>query len=264
MGGAHFQQPLLNVEMTFDTEVDYNHEQHRYFLGTKVYRSATQIIEQFVEKFDVEERSQYMAHRYGRTPEFWKDEWRKENQKSLLRGNRIHGKEEDFLYNRGFASVNNKQYVVYNLKNLYRSSVHYYKLPDGTYPELKLWRHDWCIAGRADKPTFETVNGVRYSHVEDYKSNKSIGTRGFNGKRLLGPVSHLEDCEYNTITLQLSLYQYMLEYFGFEPGVRRIIHFPHEIEGLGTPKPVTHELPYLRKEVIDMLTHLRSTGWLSS
>jgi len=126
---------------------------------------------------------------------------------------------------------------------------------------LKLWRHDWRIAGRADKPTIETIDGIRYMHIEDYKTNKIIRTEGFTERdgakrKMLGPISHLEDCELTHYTLQLSLYQYMGEYFGFRPGNRRIIHFQHEIEGLGTPSPKIIELPYLRNEIIMMLKYL--------
>lgn len=251
--------------MEVNTPVQYHDPSHKYFLGTNVYRSATTIVSQFYEKFDTEERVIYMTERYGRDPQYWKAKWEEENRISLVRGSRKHDKEEQFLYNRGFTMVTAKSYPVFDMRRYYNSPVKYIALPDGTYPELKLWRHDWKIAGRADKPTFETLNnGQRYAHIEDYKTNKSIDTRGFNGRKMLEPLTHLEDCEWTHYTLQLSLYQYMLEYFGFRPGIRRIIHFPHEIEGLGTPDPVPHELPYLRDEVISMLSHLKSTGWLAA
>lgn len=244
-------------------QVEYNHEEHRYFLGTKLYRSATQIVEQFIEPFDTKERSEYMTYRYGQTPEYWVKKWYDHNQESLRRGNRKHDYEEQFLYNRGFTSVSEKTFPVFNLKQWYSSTIRYDKLPDGTYPELKLWRHDWKIAGRADKPTLETINRSRYAHIEDYKTNREISMEGFNGRTLKYNLFHLPDCEFTHYSLQLSLYQYMFEYFGFKPGLRRIIHFPHPIEELGTPDPVVYELPYLRNEVILMLSHLKTIGWLS-
>jgi hypothetical protein len=247
-----------------EQEVLYDHPSHKYHLHGTIYRSATQIIEQFVEHFDTEEQSQRMEYRYNAPAEYWKKNWKEENAKSLVRGDRKHAHEEDFMYNRGYARIHDKVFPVFNLQKIYyKSPIHYFKLPDGTYPELKLWRHDWKIAGRADKPTFETINKVRFAHIEDFKTNKRIRDVGFNGRKMLWPLEHLEDCELRHYTLQLSIYQYMLEYFGFMPGVRRIIHFPHEIEGLGTPKPVEYELPYLRDEVIAMLTHLKQIGWLN-
>lgn len=243
-------------------EVQYNHEEHRYYNGAVTYRSATQIVEQFVHHFDTKERSEYMEHRYGGTAEFWRGSWKETNGTSLIRGNGIHDTQEQFLYNKGYDKIHDKDFIVFNMK-LYKSSVNYQQLPDGVYPELKVWRHDWKIAGRIDKPIFETINTTRYGHIEDYKTNRRIRREGFNGRTMLGPLGHLQDCEFNHYALQLSLYQFMLEYFGFEPGVRRLIHFPHEIEGLGVPDPVPYDVPYLRDEVLAMLSHLRSTGWLN-
>lgn len=245
-----------------EQEVQYDHPSHRYFLGTKTYRSATQIVEQFIPHFDTETQAERMAYRYNGTAQGWKDQWKETNALSLERGTAKHDYEEQFLYNCGYSKINNKEFVVFNLKT-WNSPVDYRKLPDGVYPELKLWRHDWRIAGRADKPTFETVLSNRYAHIEDFKTNKRIRDVGFNQRTMCGPISHLQDCELTHYTLQLSIYQFMLEYFGFMSGVRRIIHFPHEIEGLGTPSPKEYELPYLRNEVIAMLTHLKHTGWLN-
>lgn len=252
-------------------EVDYDDATHTYRLKNKIYRSATTIVSQFHVLFDTEERSQYMADRYGQTPEYWKKEWRHENKQSLTRGNGIHNEQEDFLYNRGFTSVTGPRiHRVYNLKEQEKRdrSINISSLADGCYPELKLWRHDWRIAGRADKPTIETIHGIRYAHVEDYKTNKILRTEGYSDTRhpermMLGPIDHLPDCEMIHYTLQLSIYQYILEYFGFKPGIRRIIHFPHPIEGLGTPKSVVYELPYLREEVEAMLYHLMDNKWLN-
>lgn len=245
------------------TEVQYNDAEHKYFLGTKVYRSATQIVEQFVNRFDTDGQAERMEYQYNMPAKQWKSQWKKINTQSLIRGGTKHNYEEQFMYNRGYASIHGKQFIVFDPKKWYKSAIDYFTLPDGIYPELKLWRHDWKIAGRTDKPTFETISSSRYAHVEDFKTNKRIRDRGFDGRTMLNGLEHLQDCELTHYTLQLSIYQFMLEYFGFKPGVRRIIHFPHEIEGLGTPSPVEYELPYLRTEVLTMLQYLRSIKWLN-
>lgn len=244
-------------------EVQYNHAEHRYYMGNITYRSATQIVEQFRDHFDTEERSAYMEHRYGQTQEYWKQNWKDGNAVSLVRGNNLHDTQEQFLYNREYSRIHNKTFPVFNMRRVFHSHLDYRRMPDGVYPEMKLWRHDWHIAGRVDKPTLETLDNIRYAHIEDYKTNKRIRKEGFNGRKMLYCLSHLDDCEWVHYTLQLSIYQYMLEYFDFQPGVRRIIHFPHEIEGLGVPNPVPYELPYLREEVINMLGYLKYTHWLN-
>ena len=256
------------------TEVLYNDPEHKYYLGDIIYRSATQIVEQFVNEFDTEERAEYMVYRYGKTADYWKAKWKEENSISLSRGTLLHNEREDYLHNRGFDTINNTHFRVYNLNAPNAPRYHqtpggYFNLPDGTYPELKLWRHDWHIAGRVDKPTIETLSGTRYMHIDDYKTNKALDDQSYYEHRtgkfrmMLGPLSHLMDCNKEHYTLQLSIYQYMAEYFGFEPGTRRIIHYPHAIPELGTPPPRIYELPYYREEVIAMLKHLKLHRWLN-
>lgn len=256
-----------------DQEPEYEDKTHTYSLGGILYRSATTIVSQFYDKFDTEEKANWMAYRYGNTPESWLSQWRIINGTSLVRGHGIHDREEQFLYNRGFTRITgDREYKVYrigpnSITSKANGTISIRQLVDGCYPELKLWRHDWCIAGRSDKPTIETLNGKRFVHIEDYKTNKILQTNGWvdkkgNERMMLDPISHLPDCEMTHYTLQLSLYQYMFEYFGFLPGIRRIIHFPHEIEFLGTPDPKPYELPYLRHEVINMLTTLKHRSWL--
>lgn len=278
-----------DTKISPSAEVSYDHETHTYYYGNTWYRSATQVVDQFRNCFDTVERTAYMAHRYGQTPEYWEEKWKSGNRQSLERGNNIHNEQEDFLYNRGFTPVAGKIFRVWNLnapnfcgqiqQPPYNSPVEGYlckpldfyqeprsrellALPDGTFPELKIWRHDYAIAGRMDKPTIETTGTGRYLHIEDYKTNRKIAKEGFNGAMMTGPLSHLPDAEWYHYAFQLSLYQFMGEYHGFKPGIRRLIHFQHEIEGLGTPAPVVHELPYLRGEVIEALNHLTQTQWL--
>ena len=258
-----------------DQEVEYDDKTHTYFLAGRIYRSATGIVSQFYEQFDTDEKVKWMVYRWGKTEQYWRDLWINENTTSLNRGNGIHDKQEQFLYDVGYTRVTGDRiHPVFRTRGCSVPqgtkvrSQRIRDLADGCYPELKLWDHNWAIAGRADKPTLETISGVRYAHVEDYKTNKELARNGYvdqygNEKMMLYPLEHLPDCEMSHYTLQLSLYQFMLEGFGFKPGIRRIIHFPHEIEGLGTPSPKPYELPYLRDEVISMLEILNSRGWLS-
>jgi hypothetical protein len=254
-------------------EVDYDDGQHKYFLGSRVYRSATQLIERFTVPFDTEERSRYMADRYGQSPDYWRTKWKNDNLKSLDRGNVIHQLREDLLHGRGYGSVGEygRVFRVFNIEApTYRAlKANYANLPDGIYPELKLWNHSWGIAGRVDKPIIYTVGEHKFADIEDYKTNKKIDRESYHDARtgyrmMLGPLSHIMDCNYYHYALQMSIYQFMLEYFGFKPGNRRLIHIPHFNEDLNIqPKPVIIPVPYMKREVLDMLTHLKADGWLN-
>lgn len=263
---------MMNPAVAHQTEeVEYEDTNHVYHLRGRIYRSATQIVEKFIEPFNAPVQAARMADRYGQSPEYWIAKWKGINQKALDRGSKIHKEKEDFLHGRGFAQVNDKHFQVYNLNvPLYAAfRTNYSKLPDGIYPELKLWRHDWGIAGRVDKPVLETVAGNRFAHVEDYKTGKKIATESYrdyktgNYDMMLGALSHLQDCEFNHYALQLSIYQFMLEYFGFKPGTRRLIHYPHKEEWMtNDPSPVIIPVPYLRIEVLAMLHQLKHLAWL--
>jgi hypothetical protein len=258
--------------------VFYNDTEHRYYLGNRTYRSSTQIVEKFITPFDREERSTYMADRYGKTQDYWKKLWDDYSRERCTVGTNKHKAEEDFLYNRGFDYINSKRQPVYKIGDLYDNPVNiegirkgsggclppYFRLPDGIYPELKVWNHEWGIAGRIDKPTFETIGSERFVHIEDYKTSKNIRKRSIWEKHMLGPISYLEDCEFIHYSLQLSIYMFMMEAKGFRAGSMRLIHFPHKIPELpGEPSPVPIEVPYLRNEVIMMLEHLKSINWLN-
>jgi hypothetical protein len=258
-------------------EVDYDDAKHRYSYNGVRYLSATQLVEHFTNKFDTEERIVYMSERYGETPEYWRKKWKDNNTVSLIRGDGIHSAREEYLYGAGVDVSSGRVLQVRN-RNLWPANYPYAQLPDGTYPELKLWRHDVMIAGRADKVIFTTATpgtilarikpGTRnrVADLEDYKTNKKIRKYSHQDAMtkqylmMTGPLSYLMDCEISHYSLQLSIYQYMLEYHGFTPGHRRIIHYQHEIEGLGIPKPVTIDLPYLRDEVIAMIAHINQAA----
>lgn len=240
--------------------VHYNDASHTYTFSNERYISATQLVHKFIPVFNTKERTAHMADRYGGDPVYWESKWDDNRDMSCVRGNKLHDREEQFLYGTGFTSVNNKPYIVHKIPSRLKQHVDYYYLPDGTYPEMLLWRHDCKLAGRADKPTLDTLLGKRYSFVEDYKTNKKIDREGWkvNGatRMMLEPLSHLIDCNFTHYALQLSIYQFMLEYFGFVPAGQRIIHYPHRIEGIDKePLPVPYDLPYLREEVISMLNY---------
>lgn len=249
-------------------EVNYDDAAHRYYVGDTTYISATQLVAKFHTKFDVIERSEYMAHRYGNTPEYWRAKWKRENLNSLDRGNGIHNYEENKLYRKGYDLLPYPVPVQERVGGNGRNKI-LINLTDGVYPEMMLWRHDCKIAGRADKAIiasdtieeerhFKYVHHIRRMSFDDHKTNKIIRTESFQreGKydMMLGPIDHLQDCELNHYILQLSIYQYMAEYHGFYPGKRRILHHRHLIPGVAsTGEPKIIELPYLRDEVIAMI-----------
>lgn len=132
--------------------------------------------------------------------------WDKNLKDAGERGTKYHNEQEE----KDLANVNN----VINKNNVkdYLFRIDISNLEDGVYPELRIFNHKYCIAGHADRVI---VKG-KDIWIEDYKTNKKgIQRQSYKDQRMLNPLSFLPDCNYYHYTLQLSLYAWMLEQFGY-------------------------------------------------
>lgn len=215
-----------------------------------------------------------MQYRYGQEPQYWAKKWKDINQRSLERGSIIHLNMEALAeYNQPVDKMlelfQHTRILPIDERRL-PERIDYSSYRDGSYPELTFWNHKWGIAGRVDLSVFQTLQFHFHHHRQptyhsakvlsicDYKTNRRIRKYSFQARdgsyqMMKWPLNHIMDSNYWHYVLQMSLYQFLGEYHGLLPGIRTLIHFPHEIEGLGTPSPVTYEIPYLRREVIRMI-----------
>lgn len=241
-----------------------------YSYKGRSYVRASSLYSYFKEPFDPIAQSIKYAKKHGETPEYWRKEWETKTVKACNRGHKFHDYKEAI-------TKNTKQYQYWGDSIQYggeKEDPDYYNTwPDGVYTEVKLWHHGFRIAGRCDVVILETIDGVRYMHLDDYKTSGVIKTRGFTypGSNvyatMLHPISYLEDCNAVHFQLQLSTYQLCGEFLGFRPGNRRILHYPQtayarlmEVEEF-EEIPTIYDLPYLKKEVISMANHYNaSTG----
>jgi hypothetical protein len=145
----------------------------------------------------------------------------------------------------------------------------------GIYPEHFIYLKSAGICGQADR--VEVVGDT--IDLYDFKTNKEIKKEGFKmgtkTKKMLGPLSHLDDCNFNDYSLQLSIYMFMMlkHNYNLEPGIMQIEHIEFEIDHIdknGYPvtkldkdnnpivKAVTpHAVPYLKKEVNALFNYLK-------
>jgi len=237
-------------------EVLYNDATHTYYTvvdgKVRIYTSATTLINKYKQPFETKIRAKAYAEKHGHTPEYWIKQWAKTSKAAREYGTAMHNAKEKIEYQTSPKAINTSEARLLD----------YNSLEDGIYPELKLWHHEWGIAGRADKCTITTREDGRYMDIDDFKTNKVLDVRGFefrdgSRKRLLSPITHLEDCKLILYALQLSLYQYMAEYLGFKVGKRNIIHIP---DGL---KETVLNIPYLRKEIEMILNDAKAKGYIA-
>jgi hypothetical protein len=149
------------------------------------------------------------------------------------------------------------------------------KLVEGIYPEHFVYLKSAGICGQSDR--VEVVKDT--VHIIDYKTNKEIKKESFKNyqgisQRMSGPCAHLDDCNFNHYSLQLSVYIYIILKHNprYKPGKLELHHITFEEQGTddygypiairdanGNPivKDITSfEVPYLKTEVIAMINWL--------
>jgi hypothetical protein len=138
------------------------------------------------------------------------------------------------------------------------------ELLDGFHPEVMLPLHEHKVAGRGDKNLIETTAFGRYVDLDDYKTSKTIDKKSFMNKKMKFPLNDLDDCNLNHYAMQLSLYGYTWEQYGFNVRDLKLSHQLVDDKGEEIGKTKEYDLPYLKNQVIKMLTHhgvkYRKTG----
>ena len=254
------------------------------------YTSVTTMIEKYGKPFDKEFVSKYKAlERIIPAPEWkkekggiWKshkipkeflevyniseeelnkvqqeilDEWAETNRIACERGTKIHSKLENSFYDAG-SNITLKKFGIggkFTCKKNYNDL----DLEYGLYPEYliyydnqKLGLH---IAGQIDL----IVKNGNDIWIIDHKTNAKIDLKGFYNSsirstdKMLYPLTHLDECNYNHYQLQLSTYAWMLQKINPEFEIKDLIlnHYDHE------GKNTLYHCTYLKEDVEKMLKH---------
>lgn len=252
--------------------VTFDEQAHTYTSakGDK-YISATQLIGLFKEHFDAAAVAVNYAKKHGQTPEYWLEKWDETRNTACDRGHEFHKAKEDYINGRGLVIFKEQIQFVQN-QNFHSHD----NLACGLYTELLLWNEAYQLAGQSDivvirQPTAISRGSKLVADLDDHKTNKRIDeTSYFNlktkqHKMMKYPLNHLQDCNLQHYELQLSIYAWMLEQWGYEVGTLQITHYPHPEESIGVggvvtvtqPKPVVYPLQYRKKEVLLMLNYHR-------
>jgi len=182
-----------------------------------------------------------------------KNSWVEGNKKSTRKGSAFHLAKEDKQFKDKLFNFNGKEYPVIPQ----HSNIDWYNLEPGTHVELKLILPEFRLAGTADQII---VLENRKVIIRDWKTNIEI-KEGNQYQKMKNPISHLEDCNKIHYFLQLSLYGYMLEQFGYEVDFIEFEWFDLQEIGDEIYKQTnskTYEVPYMKKEIIDMLLYYKN------
>jgi len=240
--------------------------------------SVTSFISNFKQPFEAdliaEKSSKSKKSKwYGMTPEAIKDAWKSEANRATTLGTWYHNcREKDICE---VETMERHGVVIPVVKPIEKEGIKYspnQKLSSGVYPEHMVYLKSSGLCGQSD--LVEVVNGE--VHITDYKTNKEIKAEGYTNwegvtQKMLPPLSHLDDCNLNHYTLQLSIYMFMILKHNpkLKFGSLTIHHIIFEevdknkfgnpitaLDSNGDPivkDIVQYDLPYLKQEVISLL-----------
>lgn len=248
------------------------------------WMSVTNFVSRFKQKFDADKQAEKSSKNrkskwYGIDPEKIKEIWNNESNRAIDLGNWYHAQREADIVSIDTIERNGKPVPIF--KPIYNDGIKHapeQRLVDGIYPEHLVYLKSEGICGQSDR--VEVVNGV--VDIIDYKTNKEIKKESFRNwegvsQKMLPPLNHLDDCNYNHYALQLSTYMYII--LKHNPNLRPGKLILHHITFKESPEkdpygyPITlkdydgnpivnevipHEVPYLRSEVLTMLQHIKN------
>lgn len=180
-------------------------------------------------------------------------EWDQKSDTALEKGTAYHDGEEQKI-RKAFGFTHDWNNIDLSYPNLTK----------GMYPELRLYNHEYQIAGSADK-TLIHKGGL--FHMQDFKTNEKLEMESFENpytkekEKMLDPISELDNCSFIHYTLQLSLYSWMLEQLGYKWRKSTILHiqfFKDTLpgnEGISRTRTVPIPTLYLKKAILRMLEY---------
>jgi hypothetical protein len=244
--------------------------------------SVTTLVSNLKKPFDAQKTAQRVSKIKkskwcGIAPDTILEIWKKEADRATTLGTYYHNQREADLCS--LASIEREGIIVPvmppipEIEGLKHAPEQ--KLDDGIYPEHLVYLKSAGICGQSD--LVEIVNG--HVNIIDYKTNKEIKKESFKdwegvSEKMLDPVSHLDDCNFNHYSLQLSIYMYIILKHNpkLKPGNIYIHHVVFETEDLdqygypitkyspeGDPvvkEVIPMEIPYLKEEIVGIINWL--------
>lgn len=201
--------------------------------------SVTGLVGCVKEKFDENKWSAIKAKEHGITPEEMRLVWKKNNQMSTYQGSTLHNYIDNYYqnkvipYNRNLAEAilgqtlhemmqKNLVVLVKQFNNFYNTTKDYILPIKNEFVVGDLTNTKVC--GMLDMLAFNTETNT--FEIYDFKTNKRFSLESEYKKNFLPPVEHLDECEFNSYSLQLSLYKMFIEkYTDIKIGDIKVIWF---------------------------------------
>jgi hypothetical protein len=193
-----------------DQDIEFQEEGHLYTIrGDKYYKSCTTWVKSFFEKFNPDEiidkmmsSDQWPKNKYfGMTKPEIKSLWSENGKKAAEFGTSLHKHIEEFYNGIDFPAS-------YPVELSYFARF-YFDHPELVpfRTEMMIYDEDIRICGSVDMLFLNEDGSLS---IYDWKFSKEIQTHSY-GKKGIGPLSHMNDCNTSHYSLQLNVYREILE-----------------------------------------------------
>jgi len=210
-------------ELSKFNNIKFHDKEHKYYLNGIKTKSVTAIISEYKHPFDKEYWSKKKAEERGITTEEILKEWKYKADFSCEKGTVFHSYVENFLSNKLFpfpehtttevlGSVENMLECKEAISKLTEMFQKFYDKSFGKLipvrAEIVIGDEKWGVTGTIDQLFYNEKSGKL--EIWDWKTNKAIKKHN-KWQQFKEPLGHLDVCELNTYSLQLSFYKLILE-----------------------------------------------------
>lgn len=179
--------------------VVFDADKHTYFNPEtkRFYTSVSTLISLYKEKFDQKKHAERVAKREGVPTKEIIERWAKNTQDACDRGQDIHTLFENYIK---YDIVDDIETIKLLAPVFDKND--YIKINS----EFMVYHDEYEIAGTSD-----LICDVdrEYFDVLDFKTNKKFTFFNKYKQHLKTPLNHLQQCQYNDYSIQLSLYAYL-------------------------------------------------------
>lgn len=219
----HWQELSFKNKHPRDASIVFDEPTHVYTVNgtSKGWISCTKFLHEFFPHFDADAVIKKMmsskkwpaSKYYGKTAEEIKREWNQNGQSASGAGTAMHLSIEQFLHGHPelieppLLKTPEWKYFT-NFWNSVKEDLIPYR------SEWEVWSEEYKLAGSIDM-IFYRKSDDSYV-IYDWKRSKEIKTSN-DFEKGLGPLRHLDACNYWQYTLQLNVYRWFLEtYYGLK------------------------------------------------
>lgn len=228
--GLQFDDLIL-LEDSF-SHIKFFDKNHTYTINNNAAKeSVSGLLKIFEKPFESERIAGYVAQRDQKTVEDVLLEWEFAKNYSCHKGSEFHLFVENY-FNRKQITIDAE-----SLKSFYNQNKKFFKdeISINTYYEelahliknflnfYDWWKKDHIliksefVVGDKESGICGTIDNLSYNKktkelvIFDYKTNKEIKKKNPRDQMFLFPINYLSHCEYIKYSLQLNLYQYIIE-----------------------------------------------------